>query len=217
MKSNEIHKFLDNSDPWRIFRIMSEFVDGFEFLAEQENAVSIFGSTKTKEDDTYYQLARKLAGQLVKEGYSIITGAGPGIMEAANRGAMEAKGTSIGLNIELPSEQKTNVYINKLLSFRYFFCRKVIFVKYSKALVAFPGGFGTLDEFFEIVALIQTERIKAVPVICVGKKYWSGLLEWIKENLLEPGKISTSDLEIFTIVDTAEEAIKIIKKFYGEQ
>ena len=157
-------------EPWRVFRIMSEFVDGFECLSKQGPAVSIFGSTKTKSTDKYYQLARNLAGTLVKEGYSIITGAGPGIMEAANKGAKEAGGNSIGLNIELPSEQKANPHITKLVSFKYFFCRKVMFTKYSKALVVFPGGFGTLDEFFETVALIQTERISPLPIICVGER-----------------------------------------------
>lgn len=205
------------SDPWRIFRIMSEFVDGFEFLAQEGPAVSIFGSTRTKPDEKYYQLAVKLAKLLVKEGYSVITGAGPGIMEAANRGAMEAKGNSIGLNIELPTEQKPNGFINKLLNFRYFFCRKVIFVKYSKAVVVFPGGFGTLDEFFEIVALIQTKRIKAIPVICVGKKYWSSLCKWMEEELLRTGKISVQDIKIFTIVDTAEETISVVRKFYEKK
>lgn len=202
------------ADPWRIFRIMSEFVDGFEFLAEEGPAVSVFGSTRTKPDDKYYQIAVKLAKLLVKDGYSIITGAGPGIMEAANRGAIETKGNSIGLNIELPAEQKPNAFINKLLNFKYFFCRKVIFVKYSKAVVAFPGGFGTLDEFFEIIALIQTKRIKVVPVVCVGKKYWSSLFKWMDEELLKTGKISTDDMKIFTIVDSAEEAISVIRKFY---
>lgn len=212
-----IDRISNMSDPWRIFRIMSEFVDGFEFLAEEGRAVSVFGSTRTKPDDKYYQLAVKLAKLLVKEGYSVITGAGPGIMEAANRGAIEAKGTSIGLNIEMPTEQKPNNFINKLLNFRYFFCRKVIFVKYSKAVVAFPGGFGTLDEFFEIIALIQTKRIKSVPVICVGKKYWSSLFKWMEEELLNTGKISNADIKIFTIVDTAEEAISVIRKFYKKK
>lgn len=205
------------SDPWRIFRIMSEFVDGFEFLAEEGPAVSVFGSTRTKPDDKYYRIAVKLAKLLVKEGYSVITGAGPGIMEAANRGAIEANGDSIGLNIELPAEQKPNAFINKLLNFRYFFCRKVIFVKYSKAAMVFPGGFGTLDEFFELVALIQTKRIKTVPVVCVGRKYWSSLFRWMEEELLKTGKISTDDMKIFTIVDTAEEAIAVIRKFYEKK
>lgn len=212
-----IDRLSNMSDPWRIFRIMSEFVDGFEFLSEEGPAISIFGSTKTKPDDKYYQLAVKLAKLLVKEGYSVITGAGPGIMEAANRGASEAKGNSIGLNIELPTEQKPNTFINKLLNFRYFFCRKVIFVKYSKAVIAFPGGFGTLDEFFEIIALIQTKRIKCVPVICVGRKYWSSLFKWMEEELLNAGKISGADIKIFTIVDTAEEAISVIRKFYKKK
>lgn len=211
----KLNRVLKNeSEPWRIFRIMSEFVDGFEFLAKQEPAITIFGSTRTKPNDKYYQLARSVAGTLTKKGYSVITGAGPGIMEAANKGAKESKGNSVGLNIELPSEQKPNIYITKLLSFRYFFCRKVMFVKYAKALIIFPGGFGTLDEFFEAIALIQTGRIKRIPVICVGRKYWNNLTQWMKTDLLEADRISPEDLDIFSIVDTEEEIISAIDKFY---
>lgn len=202
-----------SEETWRIFRIMSEFVEGFEILSRLGPAVSVFGSTKTRPEDKYYKLAQKLTSDLVKEGYSIITGAGPGIMEAANKGAKEAKGNSIGLNIELPREQRANKYVTKLLSFRYFFCRKVMFVKYSKALVFFPGGYGTLDEFFEFIALIQTKGIKSLPVICVGKEYWSSLNEWMEEKLLKTGKISSNDAGIFSIVDTSEEVVSAIKKF----
>jgi hypothetical protein len=211
------NKILSNQETWRVFRIMSEFVDGFEFLSRQGPAVSVFGSTRTKPKDKYYQLAFELAKALVKEGYAVITGAGPGIMEAANKGANQARGNSIGLNIELPSEQKPNAYITKLLSFRYFFCRKVMFAKYSKALILFPGGFGTLDEFFELIALIQTKRIEPLPVICVGRKYWMSLLRWMKENLLKAGRISKKDLKIFVIVDSVEDVLANIKKFYRKK
>ncbi len=204
-------------EPWRVFRIMSEFVDGFEFLSKQGPAVSIFGSTKTRPTDKYYRLARKLAKTLVKEGYSVITGAGPGIMEAANKGAKEAGGNSIGLNIELPSEQKANPHITKLVSFKYFFCRKVMFTKYSKALVVFPGGFGTLDEFFETVALIQTKRISPLPIICVGEKYWGSLLEWMRKNLLKTERISKNNLKIFVVVDSVKETMSALKKFYRKK
>lgn len=206
-----------SEETWRIFRIMSEFVEGFEILSKLGPAVSVFGSTRTRPDDKYYKLAQKLTSDLVKKGYSIITGAGPGIMEAANKGAKEAKGNSIGLNIELPREQRANKYVTKLLSFRYFFCRKVMFVKYSKALVFFPGGYGTLDEFFEFIALIQTKGIKSLPVICVGKEYWSSLNKWMEEKLLRTGKISPDDAGIFSIVDTPEEVVSAIKKFQSKK
>ncbi len=176
-------------DPWRIFRIMSEFVDGFEELSDVKNAVSIFGSARAKPSNKYYKIAEKTAAHLAKNGYAIITGAGAGIMEAANKGAKKAGGESIGLNILIPIVQNPNRYVTRLLNFKYFFCRKVMFAKYSKAFVAFPGGFGTLDEFFEGITLIQTQRIDPFPVILMGKDYWKGMMRWLKETMLPAGTI----------------------------
>lgn len=201
-------------DPWRIFRIMSEFVDGFEGLADVKDAVSIFGSSRAKPTGKYYKLAEATAYHLAKSGYAIITGAGGGVMEAANKGAKKAGGTSIGLNILIPSKQTVNKYITRLIEFKYFFCRKVMFAKYSKAFVVFPGGFGTLDEFFEALSLIQTQRIEAFPVILVGSDYWHGMIKWIKEVPLRKGAIYKSELSIFTIIDKPEEAAGSIRKFY---
>jgi len=201
-------------DPWRVFRIMGEFVDGFETLSKIGPAVSIFGSAKAKKGSRYYKLAEHIATLLVKEGYTIITGAGPGIMEAGNKGAKEAGGESIGLNIEVPSVQKPNRYITMLLSFRYFFCRKVMFAKYSKAYVVMPGGFGTLDELFEALTLVQTKRIAPFPIIIIGREYWSGLMEWIKKTMLSHEHVSESDLELFHLADKPEEVIEILRKFY---
>jgi len=198
-------------DSWRIFRIMAEFIEGFEVLSKIPAAVSIFGSTKTRPKDNDYQKAEETARRLVKEGYAIATGGGPGIMEAANKGAKEAGGVSVGLNIDLPEEQKPNKYIGTYLNFRYFFIRKVMFVKYAVAFVIFPGGFGTLDELFEPLQLIQTQKIKPFPVILVGKEYWRGLLNWIKEVLLVRGKISSHDLNLFHIVEEPEEIVNLIK------
>ena len=202
-------------DPWRIFRIMSEFVEGFEELAKIGPAISIFGSARIKPRDKYYKLAEKITTLLSKKGYAIITGAGPGIMEAANKGAKKAGGSSIGLNIEVPVVQKPNKYITQLLEFRYFFCRKVMFAKYAKAFVIFPGGFGTMDEFFESVTLIQTRRINKFPVVLVGKEYWKGLLDWMNNAMLRKNHIDKSDLDIFNIVDTPGKVLKIIKNFYS--
>jgi len=204
-------------DPWRIFRIMSEFVDGFDELSKIGPAVTIFGSARMNPKDTYYKLAEKTAECLSREGFSIITGAGGGIMEAANKGAKKARGASIGLNIEVPIVQRPNKYVTKLIEFRYFFCRKVMFVKYAKAFVIFPGGFGTMDEFFESVTLIQTERIEQFPVILVGTKYWQGLINWVKDAMLEKELIDVEDLDIFHIVDTSEEVLSIIKFFYSNR
>lgn len=204
-------------DPWRIFRIMAEFVDGFDELSKIGPAIAVFGSAKTKPSDKYYKLAEETAGLLSKNGYAVITGAGPGIMEAANKGAKEAGGISIGLNIQAPIMQKPNKFITKLLDFRYFFCRKVMFVKYAKAFIVFPGGFGTMDEFFESITLIQTRRIEEFPVILVGTKYWKGLIGWMKQAMLEEDRIEKQDLGIFHIVDTAREVLKIIKVFYGTE
>ncbi len=201
-------------DTWRIFRIMAEFVEGFEVLSQVGKAVSIFGSSRSAPDNRYYRLAEETAYLLAKEGFAIITGGGPGIMEAGNRGARRAKGHSIGLNIEIPSEQKANPYIDTLIDFHYFFVRKVMFVKYAKAFVIMPGGFGTLDEFFEALNLIQTERIPRFPVVLFGTDYWKGVVSWLRETVLQQGNISREDLDIFTFADTPRQVISVIDRFY---
>ncbi|OQX86207.1 MAG: Rossman fold protein, TIGR00730 family [Candidatus Latescibacteria bacterium 4484_7] len=203
-------------DAWRLFRILAEFVEGFDSLAAIPPGVTFFGSARVEEDDWEYRAAREIAGKLAREGCSIITGGGPGVMEAANRGAKEAGGLSIGLNIELPYEQKPNPYIDKLIGFRYFFVRKVMFIKYAIAFVILPGGFGTMDEFFESITLIQTHKIKPFPAYIVGKKYWGGLFDWIKERLLSEGKISPEDLDYIHIVDSQEEVIDGIRNVRKE-
>lgn len=212
-KKNSQNDFI-SEDPWRVFRIMSEFVDGFEVLSGIGKAVSIFGSNRTKAGSKYYELTEEIAYLLAKEGYAIITGSGPGIMEAANKGAKRAKGKSIGLNIQIPSEQKPNKYVDILLDFRYFFVRKVMFVKYAKAFVIMPGGYGTLDEFSEALTLIQTQRIDKFPIVLVGSEYWRGMLAWLKDTLLKNSNISKKDLEIFTIVDKPQDVVKAVKNFY---
>jgi len=202
-------------DPWRIFRIMSEFVDGFEELANIKKAVSIFGSAKKrKSTKKYYKVAEATAALLVKNGYSIITGAGGGIMEAANKGAKNAGGDSVGLNILIPIVQHPNKYVTRLIDFKYFFCRKVMFLKYSRAFVVFPGGFGTLDELFEAITLVQTKRVDPFPVILVGKEYWKGLVSWIKNTLLPEGTIDEVDLKLFSVVNTPKEVMAAIDRFY---
>lgn len=203
-------------ESWRIFRIMAEFVEGFEVLSRIPPAVSIFGSTRTRRSDEDYQKAEQTARKLVREGYAIVTGGGPGIMEAANKGAMEEGGVSVGINIDLPEEQKPNQYIGTYLAFRYFFVRKMMFVKYAVAFVIFPGGFGTLDEFFEPIQLIQTHKIKPFPVILVGKDYWKGLREWIEGVLLAQGKISPPDISLFHIVEEPDEVVRLIKESSGK-
>ena len=203
-------------ETWRVFRIMSEFVEGFETLSKLGKAVSVFGSSRSKQGSKYYKLAEQIAYQLAKEGYAIITGSGPGLMEAANKGAKRAKGLSIGLNIQIPSEQKPNKYVDVLLDFRYFFVRKVMFVKYAKAFVIMPGGFGTLDELFESLNLIQTGRIEKFPVILIGKDYWKGMNDWLHYMVLKIGNISRKDLEIFKVTDDPKEVVKIINRFYGK-
>ncbi len=203
-------------DPWRIFRIMSEFVEGFEELANIGPAVTIFGSARTKAGGRYYKLAEETAFLLAEDGYAIITGAGAGIMEAANKGAKRGGSSSIGLNIEVPVAQKPNKFITKLIEFRYFFCRKVMFLKYAKAYVIFPGGFGTMDEFFETITLIQTQRIEKAPVVLMGSEYWKGLTAWIKKSMLETDCISEGDMDIFRIVDEPDEVVKVIKRFYSK-
>lgn len=204
-------------DPWRIFRIMAEFVEGFEDLARIGPAVTIFGSARTIPGDKYYKSAEETAFLLAKEGYAIITGAGPGIMEAANKGAKKGGAVSIGLNIQVPVAQKPNRFITKLLEFRYFFCRKVMFLKYAKASVIFPGGFGTMDEFFETITLIQTRRIDKFPVVLVGGAYWKGLIGWVKKSMLKGKRISEEDMDIFCIVDRPIDALEAIKSFYSKQ
>ena len=205
------------NDSWAIFKIMGEFVSGYEKLSKIGPCVSIFGSARTKPDDKYYQLAENIAKNLSDNGYGVITGGGPGIMEAANKGAYNAGGTSVGLNIELPFEQHDNPYIDsdKSIDFDYFFVRKVMFVKYSQGFVVMPGGFGTLDELFEAITLIQTHKIGKFPIILVGNKFWSGLVDWIKETLLEShNNISKEDLHLLNIVDTEDEVIEILNDFY---
>jgi hypothetical protein len=201
-------------ETWRVFRIMAEFVEGFETLSKVGEAISFFGSSRLKSSDKYYKIATRIAYLLSKEGYAIITGGGPGIMEAANKGAKQAKGKSIGLNIMIPQEQKPNKYIDLLLEFHYFFCRKVMFLKYAKAFVILPGGFGTLDELFESLNLIQTQRVEKFPVVLVGKDYWKGLIDWLKGMVLQRRCVSRLDLAIFTVVDTPGEVVSTIKKFY---
>ena len=210
---------IKTNDSWAIFKVMSEFVDGFEKMSRIGPCVSIFGSARTKVGDKYYELAEKIAFQLTQQGYGIITGGGPGIMEAGNKGAHRGKGISVGLNIELPFEQKDNPFIDrdKNLEFDYFFVRKVMFVKYAQGFVAMPGGFGTLDELFEAMTLIQTHKIGKFPIVLVGSEFWNGMLDWIKKVLLEQHEnISESDLELFHIVDTAEEVVEIINSFYNK-
>jgi len=202
-------------DSWRIFRIMGEFVEGFEELSKIGPAITVFGSARAKPGDKYYKLAEEISFLLAREGYAIITGAGSGIMEAANKGAKKGGALSIGLNIQVPVIQRPNRFITKLLDFRYFFCRKVMFLKYAKASIIFPGGYGTMDEFFETVTLIQTERIEKFPVILVGREYWKGLMEWVKKSMLKTERILEGDLDIFCIVDKPEEAVKTIKNFYS--
>jgi uncharacterized protein (TIGR00730 family) len=206
-----------HSDPWRVLRIMGEFVQGFDTLAEVGKAVTIFGSARVTEDDPMYQAARELAARLSREGFAVITGGGPGIMEAANRGAVEADGQSIGCNIELPFEQGMNQYVEIAVNFRYFFVRKTMFVKYAEAFVIFPGGFGTLDELFEALTLIQTGKIHNFPIVLYGSDYWQGLLDWIKDTLLAEGKISPEDLDLLAITDSPEEACRIIVECYDNQ
>lgn len=206
------------SDSWQIFRIMSEFVDGFERMARIGPCVSIFGSARTKPENPFYKLAEEIAYKLTLEGYGVITGGGPGIMEAANKGARKGNGKSVGLNIELPFEQKPNEFIDldKSINFHYFFVRKTIFLKYSQGFIALPGGFGTMDELFESLTLVQTHKIGEFPVVLVGKKYWQGLIEWIKATMVAAGNVNESDLDYFHIVDTADEAVKVITEFYSK-
>ena len=208
-----------SNDSWSIFKIMGEFVEGYDRMGQIGPCVSIFGSARTKPDNPHYQTARDIAYKLTQKGYGVITGGGPGIMEAANKGAKEGEGTSVGLNIVLPFEQHGNEFVDhdKSINFDYFFVRKVMFVKYSQGFVVMPGGFGTLDEFFEALTLIQTYQIGRFPIILVGKSFWGGLVDWIQSTLLESAKnISANDMLLFSLVDTAQEAVDEIDKFYSE-
>ena len=204
-------------DTWRVFRIMAEFVDGFEELSKLGRAVTIFGSARTLPTNRWYQHAEQTAELLARAGYAVITGGGPGIMEAANKGAKNAGGVSVGLNIELPNEQKPNPYITTSLTFRYFFARKMMFVRYAWALVIFPGGFGTLDEFFESVTLVQTMRHELFPVVLVGREYWEDLTVWMEKHLVTGGYVSPEDMRIFKPVDTPEEVLEFIDAFYRKR
>lgn len=207
------------SDSWSIFKIMSELVGGFEKMSRIGPCVSVFGSARTKEESKYYKLAEEIAFKLTKEGYGVITGGGPGIMEAANKGARAGGGKSVGLNIVLPFEQNSNAFVDndKNVNFDYFFVRKTIFLKYSQGFIAMPGGFGTLDELFEAITLIQTNKVAHFPIVLVGKQYWEGLMKWVKETMLhEEHNISEKDLELFKIVDSADEAVFIINEFYSK-
>jgi uncharacterized protein (TIGR00730 family) len=199
-----------HTDTWRVFRIMGEFVEGFDELATLTRGISIFGSARTRTDDPDYQAARETAALLARAGFAVITGGGPGIMEAANRGAFEAGGLSIGCNIELPFEQNSNPYLTKDLKFKYFFVRKMMFVKYSLGFIIFPGGFGTLDELFEALTLIQTKKIRNFPVVLFGSAYWGGLLGWIRDFAMKQGKVTEQDLKLLHLTDSPAEVVQII-------
>lgn len=230
MKSNEERKIIEKfqqktwneirtNDTWAIFKIMAEFVDGYEKLGKIGPCVSIFGSARTKPDNKYFKLAENIAFMLTQNGYGVITGGGPGIMEAGNKGAHRGKGISVGLNIELPFEQFDNAYIDrdKNLQFDYFFVRKVMFVKYAQGFVVMPGGFGTLDELFEAMTLIQTKKIGKFPIILVGKDFWKGLFDWVKKVLIQKyGNVSPEDLDLIKIVDTEQEVVDVLNNFYNK-
>ena len=210
---------IKTTNSWQIFKIMAEFVEGFEKLGKIGPCVSIFGSARSKPEDSYYIMAEDIAFRLTVEGYGIITGGGPGIMEAGNKGAQRGGGKSVGLNIVLPHEQDGNRYIDrdKIINFDYFFVRKVMFMKYAQGFVIMPGGFGTLDEFFEAITLIQTNKIARFPLVLVGKKFWGGIVDWIKEQQINENPfVSPDDLDLFSLVDTAEEAVQAINDFYNK-
>ena len=208
---------LARSETWRVFRIMAELVEGFEALQNIGPAVTIFGSARLEPGSLYYNKCLKVAENLAKDGFAVISGGGPGIMEAANKGAQNANGTSVGLNIELPMEQTSNEFQDIRVEFRYFFVRKLMFVKYAVGYVIFPGGFGTMDELFEALTLIQTKKIRGFPVILVGREYWSGLIDWMKNTVLAAGSISTEDIDLMQIVDEPEEVCAIINKRYRDR
>ncbi|RBY85331.1 TIGR00730 family Rossman fold protein [Blastococcus sp. TF02A-26] len=201
-----------HTDPWRVLRIQSEFVEGFGLLAELPKAVSVFGSARTRPDDPYYQAGVEIGAALAKAGYAVITGGGPGAMEAANRGACEAEGLSVGLGIELPFEQELNEWVDVGIAFRYFFVRKTMFVKYAQAFVILPGGFGTLDELFESLTLVQTRKVTRFPVVLYGSAYWAGLIEWIRTTMVPAGTISAADLDLITITDDVAEVLAVIRE-----
>ncbi|MEP1034431.1 TIGR00730 family Rossman fold protein [Ekhidna sp.] len=210
---------IKSADSWVIFKVMGEFVQGFEKMGKIGPCVSIFGSARTKPDNRYYKVAEEIAAKVVRHGYGVITGGGPGIMEAGNKGANAQGGKSVGLNIDLPFEQSNNIYIDidKSIDFDYFFVRKVMFVKYSQGFIVLPGGFGTMDELFEALTLIQTKKIGRFPIVLVGREYWTGMVDWLKKTMLEmEGNISPADLELFNVVDTATEAVEVIDDFYSK-
>ena len=208
---------VQTADTWSIFKILSEFVHGFEKLSKIGPCVSIFGSARTSPENKYFKQAEEIAYKLTQYGYGVITGGGPGIMEAGNMGAKKGGGKSVGVNIDLPFEQTPNLFIDpdKIINFEHFFVRKVMFVKYAQGFIVLPGGFGTLDELFEAITLIQTEKIGKFPIVLVGKDYWGGLIEWIKESVLKEENISEEDMELFSLVDTSDEAVEAINKFYS--
>ncbi len=210
---------IKTADSWQIFKVMSEFVEGFEKLGKIGPCVSVFGSARTKPEHKYYKMAEEISAKLVRHGYGVITGGGPGIMEAGNKGAHSENGKSVGLNIELPFEQFHNPYIDsdKLINFDYFFVRKVMFMKYAQGFIVMPGGFGTLDELFEAITLIQTDKVGKFPIVLVGKSYWQGLIDWVKDVMLdEEQNISAKDLDLIQMVDNATDAVKVIDDFYGQ-
>ena len=206
-----------HTDPWRVFRIMGEFVEGFDTLATLGPAVSIFGSARILPDDPMYAAAEETARRLAELGFAVITGGGPGIMEAANKGAKEGGGESVGCNIELPFEQGMNAYVTKAINFRYFFVRKTMFVKYAEGFIIFPGGFGTMDELFEALTLIQTGKVRHFPVVLFGTAYWKGLLDWLRDTMLAEGKISQEDLDWLVVTDSPEETVRVILEAYRER
>jgi uncharacterized protein (TIGR00730 family) len=210
---NDFHSHPSNDETWRIFRIMAEFVDGFEMLSRVGPCITIFGSARTAVDSEYYNLAKEIARIAVKNGYGVITGGGPGIMEAANRGAAEANGVSIGLNIQLPFEQMPNKFIKTLINFRYFFCRKVMFLKYTQAVIVLPGGFGTMDEAFETLTLLQTGRIESIPFYFAGSEFWKGLISWVDKEMRGRNYIQAPDVELMKICDDPVEIIEKVNEF----
>ena len=213
MEKQYVVDALSKEESWRIFRIMAEFVESIEVLSSVQNAVTIFGSARVKPEDPYYQMAEKLGKLLAQSGFSVITGGGPGTMEAANKGAAEAGGQSVGMNIKLPFEQKPNPYANLQLDYKYFFIRKVMFVKYAVAYVILPGGYGTMDEFFEALTLIQTKRVRSFPIILMGREYWQGLLDWLQKSMQQKNMILPYDFEMIQVIDEPEEVVKHIKKY----
>ena len=216
-RTGEAHPSRDvTQDAWRVFRIMGEFVEGFDTLAKLGPAVSIFGSARTKPNDRYYECAQETARLLVAEGFAVVTGGGPGIMEAANKGALEAGGESVGCNIELPFEQGMNEYVKTAINFRYFFVRKTMFVKYAEAFIIFPGGFGTMDELFEALTLIQTGKVRDFPVVLFGRDYWQGLIDWLENTMAKDGKILPEDMQLLVITDSPEEAVQVVVDCYDD-